>query len=121
MATEPLKPEELAAIVAPQQRRTDPLNDRDVRANVQANDELTAVEKFLRRVAAQKKPIGGFLGGLGTFLAAAATVFPERWLTATAFLCGVAGGILVGGGSAGIRSDDYDKVKNELLKQRGLM
>jgi hypothetical protein len=121
MADEKPSPAEVAEISRAQMRRSDPLNDADVRDRVKYNDELTAPERFLRRMAAQKKPIGGFLIGLGTLLSTAAAMYPKQWLSALSALCGTAGGLLVGGGSARLRSDEYDKVKNELLKQRGLM
>jgi len=108
--------------VLSQRRRIDPLNDKDVKQNVENNEELTSFEKFVRRMVTQKQPIGKFFIGLGTFLGTAAMLFPEyRSLVATAVLSGVAGGLLQGGGSASIKSDQYDQVKNQLLKMKGLM
>lgn len=107
--------------VTPQHRRSDPLNDRDVKAKVEAGEELTALEKLVRRLYAQKQPIGGFLIGMGTFLTAATVFYPPKWLQAMAVLSGVAGGLLVGGGNQRLKSDAYEQQKNELLKERGLM
>jgi len=112
---------ELVVVMAPQQRRTDPLRDSDVAENVRSGEELTSVEKFLRRTAAQKKPIGGFLVGLGLWLTSAAVLYPKPWVLVAAALCGNAGSLLVGGGLAGLKSDEYDRVKNALLRQKGLM
>jgi hypothetical protein len=121
MADEKPSPAEIAAVTAPQLRRSDPLNDADVRDRVKYNEELPAAERFVRRMAAQKKPIGGFLAGVGSLLAIVAISYPEKWLIVTVAVLNAAGGALVGGGSARIRSDEYDQVKNELLKQRGMM
>ena len=114
-------PEPLTPSVILQRRRCDPLNDGDVRDNVYAAEELTAFERAMRRLAAQKKPIGAFLIGTGTVLTTLATFYPEKWLLASASLTSVAGGLLVGGGSTSIRSDAYDREKNALLERKGLM
>jgi hypothetical protein len=107
--------------VTPQLRRSDPLNDRDVKAKVQAGEELTRFEAAVRHAYAQKKTIGSFLIGLGTFLTATAVFYPFKWLQAASVLSGVAGGLLLGGGAQSLKSDQYEQQKNELLKERGLM
>ena len=114
-------PKNLEPGVILQRRRSDPLNDADVYSNVYAQERLTAPERFFRRLAANKKPMGRFLIGLGTFLTAAAAIYPAKWLLASATLSGVGGGLLVGGGASTIRSDAYDKQKNALLERKGLM
>lgn len=107
--------------IKPQMRRSDPLNDRDVKARVESGEELTKIEAFIRRAYAQKKPIGGLLIGLGTVLTTLASFYPAKPLLAAAALAGVGGGLLVGGGTAGLKSDAYEKQKNALLEDRGLM
>lgn len=102
-------------------RRADPLNDRDVREKVQSGEELTAFEKFVRRLYAQKKPIGGFLMGLAGVVMTVSTFYPRQWLSALAAGCGTAGAALLAGGSDTLKSDSYEKRKNDLLKDQGLM
>lgn len=109
------------AIPVFQRRRSDHLNDRDVRERVQFQEELTGPERFVRRLAAQKKALGFFLLGVGATLLPVVMAYPAKWLIALVGALNAAGGTLVGGGSASIKSDEYDQVKNLLLKQRGLM
>jgi len=104
-----------------QRRRIDPLNDADVRGRVQADEELTRIERFVRRLAAQKKPIGGFFGGLAGVLITLAAFYPVQWINAAAAVCAAISGALLAGGSAGVKSDEYEQIKNLLLKERGLM
>lgn len=104
-----------------QQRRDDPLKDKDVRDKVEAGEELTGAEKFIRRLYAQKKPIGMFLGGVGGVLLTLSAFYPQKWLSALTAVCMASGSALVAGGSSTLKSDDYEKFKNELLKRQGLM
>lgn len=115
---EPLAGELLANL---QRRRIDPLRDRDVADKVALAEELSPFEKQVRLFLAQKKTIGSFLVGLGTFLTAAAGFYPVKALFASATLAGVAGGLLLGGGATRLKSDEYEKTKNALLKERGLL
>lgn len=110
-----------APIPGANRRRSDPLNDADVRVKVRSGEELTSLEKFVRRMYAQKKPIGGFLMGLGGVLLTLSGFYPRQWLAAGAAACGTAGAALMAGGSNTLKSDTYEKLKNDLLKRQGLM
>lgn len=101
----------------PQQRRTDPLFDSDVRDK----DELTGFEKFMRRVfIEQKKPWGQFIAAIGALVSITATTFPSKYLILAGTLLTAAGGWLMGGGSD-IKSDNYEKLKSQLLERHGKM
>ena len=119
--TKPPEPPAGELLAGLQRRRIDPLRDADVREKVELAEELSHFEKTIRRLSAQKKPIGGFLIGLGTVLTTLASFYPAKPLLAAAALAGVAGGLLVGGGASTLQSDAYDRTKNALLKERGLM
>jgi len=125
MSEEPKAPQPEAPageLLAKLQRRSiDPLRDKDVVDKVALAEELTPFERQIRLLLAQKRPIGSFLVGLGTFLTAAAGFYPAKVLFACATLAGVAGGLLLGGGASSLKSDEYEKTKNALLKERGLM
>jgi hypothetical protein len=88
---------------------------------VQQGEELTGLERFIRRAYANKKPIGSFLGFLGTVTATLALSYPKPWLMVATTVLGAASGALLAGGASQVKSDAYEAQKNDLLHERGLM
>lgn len=80
--------------------------------------QLTAAEKFIRRLAASKKPIGYFFLGLGGVLQTAAIYYPTKPIMAISAMCFVGGAALVGGGSETLKPDSFERAKNEALRDR---
>jgi hypothetical protein len=105
----------------PDRRESHPLNDPDVRAKVFADEELSKFEKFIRRVVANKKPIGKFLVGVASVLVTIAVSYDEKWLWVLTTALNSAGTGLWAGGSETLKPDSYDQLKNTMLKERGLM